>query len=110
MTSSRTRARGLGRTRRLFVACAAGLSLVAAAGPAQAATVREYPTATFSTFPIPAASDGIATGSDGALWFAEGSANKIGRITTGGTTTEYSIPTAGSMPLSVTRGPDGAVW
>ena len=40
-------------------------------------------------FPIPApeqSSDpqGIASGPDGALWFTEYEANKIGRITTGG--------------------------
>jgi virginiamycin B lyase len=57
-------------------------------------------------------SAGIASGPDGALWFTE--VGNIGRITTGGNVTEYSIP---SLPdnssLSadgITRGPDGAMW
>jgi virginiamycin B lyase len=32
--------------------------------------------------------------------------NNIGRITTGGTITEFSVPTASSQPLGITAGPD----
>ena len=53
---------------------------------------------------------GITAGADGALWFTEANANKIGRITTGGVITEYAIPTANSFPLNITTGPDNAVW
>lgn len=35
----------------------------------------------------------IGAGSDGALWFTERSANKIGRVTPAGEFSEYSIPT-----------------
>ena len=38
---------------------------------------------------------GIAAGPDGTLWFTEQWGNKIGRITTAGVLSEYSIPTNG---------------
>jgi virginiamycin B lyase len=50
---------------------------------------------------------GIVTGPDGALWFT---GNAIGRITTTGTITHYSIPTANSIPDGITAGSDGALW
>ena len=64
---------------------------------------------------------GITTGPDGALWFTEASCvrepgsrctvgNKIGRITTTGVVTEFSIPSDGSGSHSITTGPDGALW
>ena len=67
----------------------------------------------FTEFPIltPGSSPyDITTGPDGALWFAESSANKIGRITTAGVITEFPIPTAGSFPDDIRTGPDGALW
>ncbi|WP_128955637.1 Vgb family protein [Bradyrhizobium zhanjiangense] len=64
---------------------------------------------------------GIATGPDGALWFTEASCvrqqasrcivgNRIGRITTSGSVTEFAIPSDGSETHSITTGPDGALW
>jgi streptogramin lyase len=44
------------------------------------------------------------------LWFSEQGGNRIGQITTDGVVFEYAIPTAASMPIGVTQGPDGAVW
>ncbi len=58
-------------------------------------------------------SGGIATGSDGALWFAECNppGNAIGRITTAGTVSgQYGLATSASSPLGVAKGPDGAIW
>lgn len=52
----------------------------------------------------------ITMGPDGALWFTETNAGKIGRITTSGVITEYAIPTANSFPFGITTGPDGALW
>jgi virginiamycin B lyase len=52
----------------------------------------------------------IVSGPDGALWFTEGTANKIARITTSGAVTEYPIPTASSTALSIASGPDGSLW
>jgi streptogramin lyase len=51
----------------------------------------------------------ITTGPDGALWFTEYTANKIGRISTAGTLTEYPIPNL-AAPRGITTGPDGALW
>lgn len=63
---------------------------------------------------------GIALGPDGALWFTDDAsvaansvlvaANTIGRITTRGRITEFALPTASADPLSITAGPDGALW
>jgi virginiamycin B lyase len=64
---------------------------------------------------------GITTGPDGALWFTEASCvrkqgpqciigNKIGRITTTGLITEFTVPSDGSGPHSITAGSDGALW
>jgi virginiamycin B lyase len=67
----------------------------------------------FSEFPIPTAGSfpqGIAAGSDGALWFTESNGNKIGRVTTAGIITEFTVPTAGGSPQSIAAGPDGALW
>lgn len=64
----------------------------------------------FTEFPVPA--DGsppvaITDGPDGALWFTEGDANKIGRITTSGTITEF---TTSGVPFSIAAGPDSTIW
>jgi virginiamycin B lyase len=50
----------------------------------------------------------ITLGPDGAMWFAESSVSKIGRITTAGVVTEYGL--AGGRPVGITQGPDGALW
>ena len=81
-------------------------------------------------FSTPTANSGvfdIISGPDGALWFTEGSVNKIGRITTSGVFTEYALPplppisasiagglcSPGSLqdgPNRLTAGPDGSIW
>lgn len=48
-------------------------------------------------------------GSD-SLWFTETDTNKIARIDSARKITEYVIPTAGSKPLDIQHGPDGAMW
>jgi virginiamycin B lyase len=53
---------------------------------------------------------GITAGPDGALWFTETFADKIGRITTTGELSEFLLPTPNSNPTGITAGPDGAVW
>ena len=52
----------------------------------------------------------MTAGPDGDIWFTEFSANKIGKITTGGTFAEYAIPTANSQPGDIAAGPDGNLW
>ena len=57
----------------------------------------------------------ITAGPDGALWFSESdvlktdNANTIGRLTTTGSFTQFSPPTANSVPQGITVGPDGAL-
>ncbi len=36
--------------------------------------------------------------------------SKVGRITTAGAITEYTIPTASSFPFGITVGPDNNLW
>ena len=50
----------------------------------------------------------ITTGPDGNLWFTSGT-QKIGKITTSGTITEYTLP-ANSGPNGIVAGPDGKLW
>src|ERR1700730_6073061 len=52
----------------------------------------------------------IAAGPDGALWFTETFASRIGRITTSGVVSEFPLPTSGSGPADIAAGPDGALW
>lgn len=52
----------------------------------------------------------ISTGADGAVYFAEMAANKIGRIGADGKMTEFAIPTADSKPYAVVAGPDKMIW
>jgi streptogramin lyase len=52
----------------------------------------------------------VAAGADGNLWFTEGSANQIGRITPAGAVTTFPLPTANSAPHGITAGPDGNLW
>jgi len=74
---------------------------------AQQFTIKEYQ---LSGNPSPLE---ITAGPDGALWFTEYFGNKIGRITTAGVVTEYSVPMAAggvSQLTSITAGPDGDLW
>ena len=69
--------------------------------------------AAITEFSIPtpgSAPHGIATGPDGALWFTEVTANKIGRITTAGSATEFQLPQPEREPFGIAAGPDGALW
>jgi len=82
---------------------------------------------TVTSFPIPLVEvvqpQGIATGSDGNLWFTENATGQIGRMTPSGVLTEFTLPavpppagspagTAGTTPhpTAITAGPDGALW
>jgi len=56
----------------------------------------------------------IASGPDGNLWFTDQGTRAIGRITTSGTITEFSIASnggnAGSVPRQIRVGADGNLW
>ncbi len=82
------------------------LFLAPATAGAQAIT--EYPILTPGAGPI-----SITTGPDGSLWFTEfnASSNNIGRITTAGVITEYSIPGSIEMESAgIVTGSDGNLW
>src|SRR5712691_3105111 len=94
--------------RSLVVASLAAMTVAVATSSAWAAPIAGH----FKEFPIPTANSEprrIAAGPDGALWFTEFRASKIGRITTSGAITEF--PVAGStFPFDITAGPDGRMW
>lgn len=50
---------------------------------------------------------GIIRGPDGAMWFTEPNAQQVGRITTNGAISEFSVPGVGS---TIAVGPDGNLW
>ena len=52
----------------------------------------------------------ICVGPDKALWFAEDSANAIGRITTGGKFEDFPTGYKYAAPSGIATGPDGALW
>ncbi len=57
----------------------------------------------------------VAVGPDGNLWFTipsdTPSKNKIGKVTTSGTVTEYSLPGSGELrPRTIVAGPEGNLW
>lgn len=52
----------------------------------------------------------ITVGSDNALRFAMSGADAIGRMTTTGSFSTFTIPTANPNPIGITAGPDGALW
>ena len=53
----------------------------------------------------------IVAGPDGNLWFTENTVSVLGRITTSGTVTQYTLPTGNSRPEGITDGPGNAsIW
>ena len=85
------------------IACGFVAGLMPAPGGADPfGQVTEIPVTTASSSP-----DHIVAGPDGAMWFTE-NANQIGRITLGGTITEFG-PTAAN-PEEIVVGPDGNLW
>jgi virginiamycin B lyase len=73
-------------------------------------TITQWPTPTPASAP-----NDIAVGPDGNLWFTEsanaggGPSQKVGRITTAGVITEFTMPTA-SERFGITAGPNTTVW
>jgi virginiamycin B lyase len=110
------RARGVdGRRGVVAVAfvCVAALS-TATAGAAARSSETQRP-GTLREFEVPTAQSepaAITTGPDGALWFTEVEAHKVGRIsTTGRRIKEYDVPSAGAFFYAdIVAGPDGNVW
>ncbi len=79
-----------------------------------ATSISEFPTPTVAAGP-----EAITSGPDGNFWFIESGADKIGTINpTTDVITEFSLPTAGALPLptagpeltGIASGPDGNLW
>jgi|SRR6516165_1958806 len=79
-------------------------SVVDVTGTAAAQRITEFPTSIRA--------DSIVAGPDGALWFTGDGPNDIGRITTTGVITEFSIPVRAKFIVytNIAAGPDGALW
>jgi streptogramin lyase len=84
------------------VAVLAGL--VAATGAAAAPTISEFQTSS--------SVNGVTSGPDGAIWFTEPIANKIGRFDLSSQQiAEYPAGSASdAFPYGITAGPDGNIW
>lgn len=67
--------------------------------------ISEFPLAAPGSYPT-----GVVAGPAGTLWYAEGSANQIGRRNADGSIDLFDLPTPHSMPDGVTLGPDGNIW
>lgn len=83
------------------------VALVAVAGPRATAAegdVTGYEVPSQASLP-----HGVARGSDGAIWFTERFADKIGRLHEGAFS-EFALPQAGSDPTAIVPGPDGNLW
>ena len=72
-------------------------------GATTPAQITEFSTGTAQPFET-------VLGPDGAIWFAEVTGGKVGRIATDGTLLEFTLPTAGAQLAGITTGPDGAIW
>jgi len=70
---------------------------------------RITPSGTTTEFSFSSVSEfgGITAGPDGAVWFTEREVNIVGRITTGGSVTEFLV---NNNAWGITLGPDGALW
>src|SRR5439155_22959567 len=79
--------------------------------PQGSAEIAEFPIPT-SNPPSGSSPQGITAGPDGNLWFTEFDGNRIGRITPGGTITQFPIPVSHiySFPEVITAGPYGNLW
>ncbi len=80
-------------------------SSVESASAAVVGEMHVFPELPYESFPHM-----IAAGPDHNMWFTELEGNRIGRITTSGAVTEFSVPTAESGPAGIAAGPDGNMW
>ena len=74
---------------------------------AQQVVIGGYPVPTRNSLAV--GYGGITTGPDGALWFTENNASKIGRMTPAGVMTEYVMPAGSRGPEHIVKA-HGALW
>jgi streptogramin lyase len=82
-----------------------------AGGRGAVGVMRPTPDRQITLYPVDGVPWGITSGNDGNVWFAvqRAGGGAIGKITTAGTVTEYSIG-PGAIPVDVTSASDGNVW
>ncbi len=62
--------------------------------------------ALIGTYPTSGNTYALTTGTDNAIWFTEDN-SKVGKLTTAGVLTEFSVPKNGN---AIVAGPDNAIW
>ncbi|MGO9406419.1 MAG: hypothetical protein ACLP41_03885, partial [Acidimicrobiales bacterium] len=105
------------RARTAAIACAAlagALSVPAIMAQASTASTIGPVTEFSSGLSAGAKPDTMALGPDGAMWFSEFGADRIGRVSQDGSITEYPTSgtglTAGAEPSGIVAGPIGDIW
>ena len=92
---------------RLAVAAIVGLAALSLPISATASSTRLV----IVEYSVPGANpNGIATGSDGNLWFTDPSHNSVDRFTLERTVTAYPVQGSNVNPSDITSGPDGNLW
>lgn len=95
----------------LLALCACSKGALIGSGPLPTPTpVVPHVTAEFATTTAASSPNGITLGYDGFIYFAETSANKIVKMTTGGVFTENPVPTANAGPFAVIASSDLSIW
>jgi virginiamycin B lyase len=64
----------------------------------------------YKSYTVGSGPDFICVGPDKALWFTEGDANAIGRLTTDGKLKQFPSGNQYAQPSGIATGPDGALW
>lgn len=62
-----------------------------------------------TVYPCSCVPAGLTLGPDAAVWFTDRNGS-IGRVTSNGAFSFFSVPTPGSAPTGIAAGPDGALW
>jgi len=70
-------------------------------------TIIEYSIPNINTHSGPGLPWGIAAGPDGNLWFTENTSGRVGKVTTSGAFTMYTVASAYDDLGGITAGPDG---
>lgn len=76
------------------------------------ATLTQTTRATLGTVALSDVINGIAAGSDNAVWFTDSTNNNVDRlaVANGSSVETFPLPTAASDPIWIVRGPDGTLW
>jgi virginiamycin B lyase len=73
---------------------------------------RMTPQGAVTIFPLESGHNpsGLTADRDGAIWFTEGSVDRLGRISTAGNVTETVVRGRGSFPQGIVAFPGGGIW